>query len=138
MENCSKNFGVMKMQSMTRLPEQPVAPWSASSGTASGRWSVPDVVESARSTVRPVAALRPLGLTVLMALSPLTAVADPWLMVSTAAGGQVMTWQEKRRRRLRPGEARRLALWAMEQAEAARRKAVAAEYELASLLETRK
>ncbi|TWT62999.1 hypothetical protein [Rubinisphaera italica] len=104
-------------------------------GSATGPWFVPEIPIASRSTRSPVKCLRPLGLSVFLAFTPLTAVADPWRYDATARTAHVITWPERKRRRLQLNEARILALQILEQAERARKDAVTAEYELARQLE---
>lgn len=104
-------------------------------GSATGPWGVPEVPIACRSTRPPSGFLPPLGLSVFLAFTPLTAVADPWSLDARSSAGHVITWPEKRRRQLQLREASRLALQIMERAELARKEAVAAEYVLACRLE---
>jgi hypothetical protein len=104
-------------------------------GIATGRWQVSDSISSSRTTLKTPETWLPFQFLLAFAMTPMTAVPDPWQPVSPSKNAFVETWREVRRKRLSLREGRRLALQTMENAERARMMVIEAEFEFASRLE---
>jgi len=90
--------------------------------TASGSWSIRNIAEAQSARKSPHGFLRPLGLGLVLALSPLTSLADPWVSDRkryTEPTTPVLV-ERLRRRRISLQKARQLALQLLEEMEAAR------------------
>lgn len=104
--------------------------------SATGPWKVPNLGASLRSTVKLGEFLfNPISFMMALALTPMTAVDDPWRPRGQHQHVFVETWHEVRRRKLNLRDARRLALLTMANAEKARTVLVDAEFEFVSRLE---
>ena len=98
---------------------------STLTNTASGPWSIENLCETQTARKSPQGYLRPLGIGLVLALSTMTSVADPWVAdrkrysepTSYILIGSVG------HRRISLQEARRLAFWLMAETEAARLRA---------------
>jgi len=104
-------------------------------GSATGPWKVPNLGTSPRSTIKLSEFFFPMHFIMAMALTPMTAVTDPWRPHGQNQNAFVETWREVRRRKLNLRDARRLALLTMANAEKARTMSVEAEFEFVSRLE---
>ena len=100
-------------------------PEAISTDTASGPWSVKTVFGAQTARMPPRSCLRPLWIGLVIAVSPLTSVADPWSIEyqrQTQPTARVFM-ESVGRRRISRREARMLALHFMEEMEAARLRA---------------
>jgi hypothetical protein len=112
-------------------------PEAISTDTATGPWSAKTTFESRARAMSPRSSLRPIWISIVLAFSPLTSVADPWLIErrhQTQPTAHVFM-EFVGRRRVSRHEARILALRFMERMEAARLQAAEDEARRAFLLE---
>lgn len=137
--------------SKSRVPLEIIGPGGSKDSrlccSATGLWNTPNLGTSPRSTIKLGELLSPLHfmaaiastpmhhVMIAMALTPMTAVTDPWRSDGLDKNAFVETWREFRVRKISLRDARRLALSTMENAELARTKLVDAESELVSRLE---
>lgn len=90
--------------------------------TASGSWSIRNLAATQSACKSPHGYLRPLGIGLVLALSPLTSLADPWVANRkryTEPTARVLV-EFLRRRRISLHKARQLALQLLAEMESAR------------------